>query len=45
MLNNHITMDEVGANPGWAEDSLRIVQEHNTHNVITNMPLLIDLEE
>ena len=45
VLNNHVTMDEVGANPGRIEDSLRIVQENNTYNVISNVPLLIDLRE
>lgn len=43
MLDHHITVDEVGPNPGRVEACPAVIQEHHAHYVIPYMPFLVDL--
>lgn len=43
MLYYNVAVYEVGADPGWVEDCVSVLQEHQTYNVIADMALLVDL--
>ncbi len=43
MLHHHIAVDEVRADPGGVKGRPAAIQEHHTHYVIPNVPLLVHL--
>lgn len=42
-LDNDVTMDEVGTDPRWIEDSVGVVKEHKADNVVANVTLFVHL--
>ena len=44
-LYHYVAVDEVGTDPGRVEGGSVGVQEHQAHNVITNVTFLVDLQK